>query len=226
VNTINQEQPDINAKRLFDTGKLVLGNNVKHLIILIPNEGHHGPYEDNEARFIAQPFAPQDAIVNKGTQVSWFAGDVGHDHTIEVRTAANNETVFYTGVIPELTASKTITFNNTGDFNYLDPTPNEESSFVMTGNIAAIDQPNTSSSGQPYDTVGVLMVPSMLSDSTVQSMQSAGLQVDSVHNFKDLRGGQSDTGDVQTLIVWTASGIDMSKIESGLNQISTDLPYE
>jgi hypothetical protein len=38
---------------------MVLGNNVKHLVIVIPNEGHHGLGEDDEARFIAQPFFPQ-----------------------------------------------------------------------------------------------------------------------------------------------------------------------
>ena len=36
-------QPNINATNVFDTGQMVLGDNVKHLIILIPDEGHHGP---------------------------------------------------------------------------------------------------------------------------------------------------------------------------------------
>jgi hypothetical protein len=61
---------------------MTLGNNVKHLVIVIPNEGHHGPGEEDEARFIAQPFLPQNAIVGLRTQVAWFNGDVGHEHTI------------------------------------------------------------------------------------------------------------------------------------------------
>ena len=40
---------------------------MKHLVIVIPNEGHHGPSEDNEASFIAQPFVPQNVVVTPGT---------------------------------------------------------------------------------------------------------------------------------------------------------------
>jgi len=71
-----QIQPTLNATSIYDSGQMVLGNNVKHLLIVIPNEGHHGPGEEDEARFIAQPFLPQNAIVGRGTQVAWFKGDV------------------------------------------------------------------------------------------------------------------------------------------------------
>ena len=47
-----------------------------------------------------------------------------------------------------------------------------------------------------------------------------------MHNFKDLRGGQSDTGDEQTLVIWTANGMDLSEIGSRLQSISERLPYE
>ena len=40
---IAQEQTNINATNLYDSGQMVLGNNIKPLVILIPNEGHHGP---------------------------------------------------------------------------------------------------------------------------------------------------------------------------------------
>ncbi|CAN5424101.1 hypothetical protein BH18THE2_BH18THE2_06870 [soil metagenome] len=33
-----QEQPNVNATYLYDSGQVVLGNNIKHLVILIPNE--------------------------------------------------------------------------------------------------------------------------------------------------------------------------------------------
>lgn len=77
----------LNATSVYDSGQMVLGNNVKHLVIVIPNEGHHGPGEEDEARFIAQPFLPQNALVGPGTQVAWFNGDVGHEHNIVVRDA-------------------------------------------------------------------------------------------------------------------------------------------
>jgi hypothetical protein len=71
-----QTQPNLNATSVYDSGQMVLGNKVKHLVIVIPNEGHHGPGEEDEARFIAQPFLPQNAIVGPGTQVAWFNGDM------------------------------------------------------------------------------------------------------------------------------------------------------
>src|SRR5215208_2572992 len=58
-----QTQSNLNASSIYDSGQMTLGNNVKHLVIVIPNEGHHGPGEEDEARFIAQPFLPQNAIV-------------------------------------------------------------------------------------------------------------------------------------------------------------------
>ena len=63
---------------------MILPGNAKHLVILIPNEGHHGPGEEDESRFIAQPFVPQDVVIYPGTQVVWFNGDVGHEHAIIV----------------------------------------------------------------------------------------------------------------------------------------------
>ena len=40
-----QTQPSLNATSIYDSGQMILGNNVKHLVIVIPNEGHHGPGE-------------------------------------------------------------------------------------------------------------------------------------------------------------------------------------
>ena len=83
----------LKANNIIQNKSLILPPNVKHLVILIPNEGHHGPNEGDESRFIAQPFVPQNAIIGPGTQVVWFSGDVGHDHDIVVREAPNS-TIF------------------------------------------------------------------------------------------------------------------------------------
>jgi hypothetical protein len=69
-----QGKPNANATDLYESGQMDLGNNVKHLVILIPNEGHHGPGEGDEARFIPQPFVPQNVVVTPGTEVVWFNG--------------------------------------------------------------------------------------------------------------------------------------------------------
>ena len=46
---------------------MVLPKRVKHLVILIPHEAHHGPGEEDESRFIALPFVPQNAVVSPDT---------------------------------------------------------------------------------------------------------------------------------------------------------------
>jgi plastocyanin len=123
-----QINPSINATSLFDTGQMILPNNVKHLVVLIPNEEHRGPGEEDEARFIAQPFVPQNALVGPRTQVVWYNGDLGHEHNIVV--SDNGNQIFQTGEFTELMASRPITFNNTGNFQYADTVEYEEG-FVM-----------------------------------------------------------------------------------------------
>ena len=222
--TVNaQNEPNINATSVFDTGQMILPGNVKHLVIVIPNEGHHGPGEDNEARFIAQPFLPQNAIIGPGTQVAWFNGDVGHEHNIVVRGGANGNQLFETGEFTELVSSRPIVFNNTGNFDFADTVEYEEG-FVMTGNVTVADQSGGASS--TFDTVGALMVPSINLQGVEEGLRSAGFGIDSTHTFTDLRGGQEDTGDEQVLVVWTAAGKSLDDITSDLQAISGPLPYE
>jgi plastocyanin len=222
-----QNEPSINATSLFDSGQMILPNNVKHLVILIPNEGHHGPGEEDESRFIAQPFVPQNAVVGIGTQVIWYNGDVGHEHNIVVSDNGGNQ-IFQTGEFIELVASRPITFNNTGNFRYADTVEYEEG-FVMTGNVAVVNQNNNgvaSATADTFDTVGTLMVPSPFVQNIVESMRSAGFAIDSMHTFTDLRGGQEDTGDEQILVVWTAAGKSLDEITLRLGEVSEGLPYE
>lgn len=138
-----------------------------------------------------------------------------------------------------LEGSTPYTFSQVGDFDYADTVEYEEG-FVMSGNIKVINQESntpignagmksgttSNSNSTQFDTVGVLMVPSMDVQTVVAGFQNAGFGIDSIHNFKDLRGGQGDTGDEQTLLVWTANGIEMSEITSELQQISEELTYE
>jgi plastocyanin len=209
---------------------MILPGNAKHLVILIPNEGHHGPGEEDESRFIAQPFVPQDVVINPGTQVVWFNGDVGHEHNIVVRDSSNggtNNQFFETSEFNELTASKPIVFNNTGNFEYSDTVEYEEG-FVMTGNIIVNGQGSGGQviSSSSFDTVGALMVPSMMMQGVIDDMRNVGFAIDSMHNFKDLRGGQSDTGDEQVLVIWTSAGKSLEDVTSQLGEISEGLPYE
>jgi plastocyanin len=239
---IAQEQTNINATNLYDSGQMVLGNSIKHLVILIPNEGHHGPGEEDEARFIAQPFVPQHAVISPGTEVVWFNGDIGHEHNIVVTSTdttgtqtgqssigTNGTQLFNSGEFIELEASTPYTFNQVGEFNYADTIDYEEG-FRMTGKITVVDQEPTDLSSNTgngiFDTVGALMVPSEDSQAIVQGLRTAGFSIDGTANFQDLRSaGDDDSGDQQTLLVWTTNGKETSEITSALQQISQDLPY-
>jgi plastocyanin len=223
----NNDQPNINAESIFNTKTLTLGNNVQTLVILIPNEGHHQEGEDNESRFLDQHFVPENAVINTGTTVLWFNGDVGHERTIDVKDTSGN-TVFNTGEIMDSQASQQFTFSNTGVYNY---EAEGDPGVTMTGSVTVdnIQSPITSSSSNAtaadMDTVGLLMVPTQDIDDYINQITSAGIPVDSTYDFEDLRGGQKGTGDVQTLIVWTTAGKDLSETISSLSEISSDLPY-
>ena len=75
-----QEQGNVNATDLCNTSQNGFRKGVKHLLILIPNEGHHGPGEGDEARFILQPFVPQNVVITPVAEVVWFNGVIVHDH--------------------------------------------------------------------------------------------------------------------------------------------------
>jgi plastocyanin len=229
-----QEQGNVNATDLYNTGQMVLGNSVKHLLILIPNEGHHGPGEGDEARFIPQPFVPQNVVVTPGTEVVWFNGDIGHEHNIivtsELQTdpstlGTNRTQLFNSGEFSELEVSTPDTFSQVGEFNYADTIDYEEG-FRMTGTVTVVDEGNRgSTSAANFDTVGALMVPSEDSSEIAQRLRTAGFGIDSMVNFQDLRSaGDDDGGDQQTLLVWTSNGMGMNKITS-LQEISQELPY-
>ena len=149
-----QTQPNIDAKSIYDTGTAVLGNNVKNLIILIPDEAHHGNGEAKENRFIEQSFLPQTAIINKGTQVIWFSGDVSHEHSIILN---DDQSLFDSGTLPEFTASNPMVFNTVGDFGYMSPDIDQEAvqkGFVMKGDIKVVDQPNVLNSNANNTVIG------------------------------------------------------------------------
>src|SRR5919205_1951983 len=45
VDKASQNQPNIQGSNIYQTQTLVLGKNVKNLLILIPNEGHEDPQQ-------------------------------------------------------------------------------------------------------------------------------------------------------------------------------------
>jgi plastocyanin len=194
------------ATNIYDTHEFNVGDSVLNLFILIPNEGHHGPGEEDEARYLNQPFVPESITVSPGTNVVWFNGDVGHEHNIAISGSGDGggpNPLYQTGEFSEFDA-RNYTFNEIGDFSYAD-TVEYENGFIMRGNISVTnDNDNTSSQqgttgANPPQTVGLVMVPTEDLVQNTQDLQSRGFVIDSTHNFPDLR-----EGDEQTLIVWKA----------------------
>ena len=226
------ELPKIAASNVFDTHSMILGDNIKNLVILIPNEAHESTNQPKDQLPLAnQPYLPQDAVVNRGTTVTWFNGDVDHDHKITQSGGESASTGFESGDFAFNTPSRPITFNDTGRFNYLEADVNDnDPSFVMNGTIDVVNQgnqltnPNATGAGSP-DTVGTFMVPAKDLNQYTSALTSKGFTIDSPYTFKDLRGGQKGTGSEQAYIVWTTSGMNLDQVTSALKEITPSLPY-
>jgi plastocyanin len=227
-----KDQPNINASSVYDKHSMVLGNNIKNLVILIPNEAHESTNQDkNQYPLANQPYLPQNVVVNVGTAVTWFNGDVDHDHKITLSNESAS-TGSESGDFAYNTASRPITFNDTGTIDYFETDVNsDDPSFVMNGTLNVVDQASSlaggtdaAAAGNP-DTVGTFMVPAKDLDQYVSTLTSKGFTIDSTHTFQDLRGGQGDTGPEQTLIAWTTSGMNLQQVVSALEEITPSLPY-
>lgn len=234
----SQLQPNIKASNAYQTHTMVLGNNIKNFVILIPNEAHESMNQPkNQLPLINQPYVPQNAVVNVGTTVTWFHADVDHKHTITLNDKNSGSNVFTSPKFLFNTATQPLTFNKTGTFEYFEKNVNNDvPNFVMNGTITAINQPSsispskqnstaTSTANTSIDTVGTYMVPAKDLSKDVAALTSRGLSVDSTFTYKDARGGEKGTGPEQTLIVWTSSGMTLDKIVSALKEVTPTLPY-
>ncbi|MGE5661292.1 MAG: hypothetical protein ACM3X1_03495, partial [Ignavibacteriales bacterium] len=122
------------------------------------------------------------------------------------------------------------TFNDVGEFSYAD-TVEYDNGYIMRGNISVTDDSGSAGDlSQTIDdsdnTVGILMVPTQDISLYTSDLQNRGFLIDSIHDFQDLRGGQSGTGDEQTLIVWRApTNVQITSALSQLSEFSSQLPY-
>ena len=127
-----QGQPDIDASDVYQTHSMRLGDNVRNLVILIPNEAHETTnQEKNQYPLANQPYLPQNAVVDVGTAVTWFNGDVDHDHTITLSGESSSNSEFESGEFAFNTASRPITFNNTGTLNFYETDVNSNDLILL-----------------------------------------------------------------------------------------------
>jgi plastocyanin len=246
-----QQQPNIQASYIYQTQTMVLGKNIKNLVILIPNEGHEYPHANpKELRIVNQPYVPQNAVANVGTTVAWLNADAGHHHSI---TLVNNNTkniVFDSGRFDNFNASKPFTFNNVGAFAYSGPSYDKMwPKYKMNGTITVINQPlattfnstatsnaastassstGSSTNSNNFDPIDTFMVPANIADKTISDLKSKGFTIDNQHPFMSLRGGGSPTGGdkQQVLLVLASPGKNLNEVTSALSQVDATLTYK
>jgi hypothetical protein len=95
----------------------------------------------------------------------------------------------------------------------------------MRGNVIVEDQVSSPLTSDPYDTVGILMKPTMDLTTQTTDLESRVFSILDTHNFKDLRGGQEGTGDEQILVLWGISNSDVGNAISQVIEISQGLLY-
>jgi plastocyanin len=244
---IENNQPDIDATNLYETHNMILGNNVKNLVILVPNEAHE-PYSLKEQQLINQAFIPQNVRMNVGTTIVFFNADVGHDHREVITKGLTGSRVFDTRIfsyddddeddkIPN--SSRSYTFNEIGDFSYYDTVFGKK---VMNGTIEVVSNPltqttttnnnnadnnndNSLTSYYPqydFDTVGAFVVPTEMLNNYTGMFENQGLQIYDIHNFRNLM--DKDNAE-QSLIVWTSNGHTLESVIEKLQKITPTLPY-
>ena len=223
---------------------MVLGKDIKNLVIVIPNEGHEDPTQPKELRVVNQPYLPQNAVVNVGTTVTWYSGDAGHQHSISLVDNNTKNVVFESGLFNNFAASKPIKFNNTGTFTYSGQSFDKAfPKYIMNGTIRVVNQPvatttfnNTTTdtatstattANNNIDTITTLMVPAKLLDKVTSELKDQGFGIDNQYTFKSLRGGGSATGGdkQQVLLVLTSSGKNLNEVVSALSKITPIMPY-
>ena len=235
--TQQNQQPNIKASNIYQTHNMVLGKNIKNLIIEIPNEGHEDPTQPKELRVVNQPYLPRNAIVNTGTTVTWFNADAGHKHQITLLDNKSGTVIYESGLFDNFAASKPFRPNNTGTFAYSGPSNDKAvPNYKMNGTLTVINQPNsnsfnstssTAATSNNVDTISTIIVPAKLLDKVSSDLKGQGFGIDNQYPFKSLRGGGGTTGGDknQVMLVLTSSGKSLNEVISALNKVVPTMGY-
>ena len=218
---------------------MILGNNIKNLVILLPNENHEpSNYKQfglrKDLRIINQTYVPDNVVVNPGTTISWFSNDPGHIHKITIVNKNSNATIYDSGPLAKFQATKPVKLNNTGDFTFYEAGMNPKiPAYVLNGTITVARLPplstttSSSSNSNSIDTVAAFMVPLNQQDKLISEFKSKGFGIDSTHAFRSVRGGTGGEtcGDIQeSLLTLTSSGKSLNEVISALQGIAPTMP--
>jgi len=223
-NTSENPNGEVNAQNVYQNRMMTFGNNVKNIILLLPNEGHESPALPKEQRIINQPYVPENIIVSPGTNIVWLNGDVGHTHVINL-IDKNSDEVYSSGKFDANTVTNPLVVNKTGKFTYSEADVNQDDpKFVMKGTITVSENPPSGNANETSDTIAFFMVPAKDLDKHISELTSKGVDVLDKYTFTDLRGGQKGTGTEQTLLI-LGNKDGQSKLISTLQDIASTLPY-
>ncbi len=210
---------------------MILGNNVKNFVIIIPDEAHESLNQPkNQLPLTNQPYLPQHLVTDVGTAIVWFNADVGHKHMVTL-TDSNSKKVYESTFFPSNEASQPLRLNRSGEYSYIEKGANKAvPSFVMNGTITVatseIEFPqNALSQHKVVNTVGAYVIPAIILDKYTSEFTKRGFTIDSHLSYKDLRGGQKGTGPEQILITWTTPETNLDRVISALKEITPTLPY-
>jgi plastocyanin len=245
-----QLQPNIKASNVYQTHTMVLGKNIKNLIIEMPNEGHEMPNAmPRDLRVVNQPYLPQNAVVNAGTTVTWFNADAGHHHQVTLVNNDSKKIVYESGLFDNFTTPKPIRFNDTGAFAYSGPSFDKGApNYKMNGTITVVNQPlrtsfNSTSAtatatnstlqagtaaAEPnnIDTITTIIVPAKLLNNVVSDLKGQGLGIDSQYQFKSIRGGGGTAGGDKNQVLLVLTGKNLNEVTSALHKVVPTMQYK
>ncbi len=224
----SESSTNLDSKAMYDNKELVLDQNTKNFVIIIPNEAHESVNQPkNQLPLANQPYLPQNLVIKQGTKVFWYNADVGHTHKISL----------FDDKLQNVFSANTFDFNfestpyeptKTGVYTYEEKDVNEiDTAFVMNGTITVEDNKtgeNTNSTGSNY-TVGTFMVPKKLLTDYENEFKNNGINFVSTYSFKDIRGGQKGTGPEQSYVVWSTGEQELDKVLKFLKDVTPKLPY-
>lgn len=195
------------AAQSISSGTLDIGN-AGGMVIIIPNEGHHGP-DDSQTQFPGNAvFVPEKAIVPTGCSIVFLSDDEGHSHVIDVVGMGATKSLNVNG------ASAPMTFSRPGTFAY---SSNKYASVGQRGTITV-----SAKSAVANKVAGAIWVPQADVARFKQAMSTAGCTVTSEANASRKSSGQSVTS--HTLLVYTAVGT-AAAVASKLAVVTKMTPY-
>jgi len=217
------------ASNIFKNKTLIVPNNVKNFVILIPNEAHESPLLPKDQRLINQPYVPQKLVTHPDTKIFWFVGDVGH--TRKVTLNGENSKEIISSVLKFNTGSEPLSLNQNGNYTYFERNANKEDpNFVMNGSIIVRGTDNQSNFGNSdnrlkftYDTMSTLMVPTRDIEKHVKTLDENNVSILDQYSFKDLRQTGGGGANQTLLVLGSNNSVDM--LISVLKKITSSLPY-